>query len=374
MTVRLTAHPSSRGGRMASSVDRVHGDHVRSATMHAFSSATEFSEQLLAISGEPDLEDARFLARNFRLERTLAPERTASYLGTDDIDLGAGPLEERVARWNEHHDRYLKNHVRGGWRGDLFDASSAAAPETFRVRTNLDEYGHADDAIDLVRLEDLAYIAALAGANLDRLRTLVERVALERRSAAGSATSAQARELDDILLAWQESPRTDNRPIFACFWEHARTTLEDPPDGWADELRDRLGMAHHDPRRRRRAGGMDVLAFRYPVKLVPRASRAAPRLIARPTVLDDGLSPSFFTFRAGSGRGCAVDLKARADEPWQEVVHPAVTFAAAHVWACGVVRKPAPASLEDPRFGHYLAIRESADDDYRDFIDAIEDP
>ena len=342
--------------------------------MHAFSSATGFSEQLVAISGEPDLKDARFLARNFRLERTLAPERTASYVGTDDIDLGSGPLDERLARWNEHHNRYLTDHVRGGWRGDLFDASSPSAPETFRLRTNLDEYGEADDAVDLVRLEDLGDIAILAGANLDRLRTLVEQVAQERRCAGSSVTSAQARELDDVLLAWQESPRTDDRPIFACFWEDARATLEDPSDGWADELRDRLGMAHHDPRLRRRTGGMDVLAFRYPVRLIPRASRAAPRFLARPTVLDGGLSPSFFTFRTGSGRGCAVDLKSRADEPWQEVVHPAVTFAAAHVWAGGVIREPGPASLEDPRLGHYLAIRESAGDDYRDFIDAIEDP
>ena len=186
--------------------------------MHAFSSATEFSAQLLAISGEPGLKDARFLARNFRLERTLAPERTASYLGTDDIDLGSGPPDERVARWNEHHDRYLTDHVRGGWLGDRFDASSPAAPETFRARTSHDEYGHADDAIDLVRLEDLADIAALAGARLDLLRTLVELVAGERRRTGSCPTSAQARELDEILLAWQESPQTDNRPIFACFW------------------------------------------------------------------------------------------------------------------------------------------------------------
>ncbi len=345
-------------------------DHSR---MHAFSSAAEFSRHLVSMSHDPTLESARFPARNFRHEHALATERVASYVPDGDIELGSGAPRDQVAIWSEHHDSYVADNVRGGWRGEPFDVASPSTPETFRLRTDLDQYGHADDSVDLVRLEDVAYIATSAGTTVDAIMTIATRVAHERR-ATGGPPDGLARELDDVLFAWQESPRIDNRPMFACFWEDARETLEDPVGDWADDLRDRLGLAHHNPDKRGGQPEIPVIALRYPVRLVPRASPGNPRLLARPTVLDGRLSPSFFTCRPGSGRGSAIDLASRADEPWQEVVHPTVTFRAKHVWSCGRVTKPAPQPLGEPREMHRLVISEFADDDYRAFIDAIEDP
>jgi hypothetical protein len=341
--------------------------------MHAFSPATEFSDYLRKASHDPTLEDARFPARNFRLERALADERIAAYLPEGDLALGPGTAGDQMRVWSVHHDGYLVTHTRGGWRGEPFDAASPTTPETFRLRTDLDEYGHADDSVDLVRLEDVTDIADAAGMTVDVVVAIAEKVAEERRST-GRVGDSSGKDLDDILLAWQESPMTDNRPIYACFWENARETLADPVDGWADDLRDRLGLVHHDPGEPSAHRKIAVIALRYPVRLVPRAAPATPRLLARPTVLDGRLSPSFFTCRAGSGRGSAIDLRARADEPWQEVVHPAVTFRAAHVWSCGFVTTRPPMTLDEPREMHRLAICEAADDEYRAFIDAVEDP
>lgn len=341
--------------------------------MHSFSTAGEFSRHLVSMSHDPTLASACFPARNFRHEQALAAERVASYIPYSDIELGAGAPHDHMAIWSMHHDSYLTDNVRGGWRGEPFDVASASTPETFRLRTDLDEYGHADDSVDLVRLESVAFIASGARTTVDAVVAIAEQVAHERR-ATGAVAHDLARELDDMLFAWQESPTADNRPMFACFWEDARGALEDPAGDWADDLRDRLGLAHHDPVKRGGLSGIPVIAMRYPVRLVPRASSGNPRQLARPTVLDGGLSPSFFTCRAGSGRGSAIDLASRADDPWQEVVHPAVTFRAEHVWSCGRVTRPAPYPLDEPREMHRLAISEFADDDYRTFIDAIEDP
>lgn len=238
------------------------------------------------------------------------------------------------------------------------------------MRAGLDEYGRADG--DLVRVEDLSDIANLVPIDLDELVALVDAASTTNRN--DRATPAASDRLDDVLQLWQESRRMDSRPIFACFWEDAHELLDSPSGGWADDLRDRLGLAHLDPRRRPRPSGIPVVAFRYPVTLVPRAPRRGPRYVARPTVLDERLTPSFFTFRAGSGRDCTVDLAGNADEPWQEVVHPAVTFRAAHAWALGTVIAGVPDSLDEARYGHYLAVSDARDANYRAFLKGIEEP
>ena len=56
--------------------------------------------------------------------------------------------------------------------------------------------------------------------------------------------------------------------MFAAYWEDLQDLFgESPSDdakGWANQLRDRLGLAHLDPKGR--GGTIDVMLFRYPIK------------------------------------------------------------------------------------------------------------
>jgi len=103
-----------------------------------------------------------------------------------------------------------------------------------------------------------------------------------------------------------------------------------------------------------------------------RPERDGPRLLARPTVLDGRLSRGFCTFPAGSGRGCALDIEAHLGAPWQEVVHPALTFEARHIWAVGTVTKPVTRNLAAARWAHYQEVRNVADDEFAALVDDIE--
>lgn len=341
--------------------------------MHSFSAAAQFTTHLLAFRSEPQLQDDRFLARNFSLECTLEDKRVTSYLPSGDLDLGASSHRDQLSRWNQHHDRYLSAQVRAGWRGEELDPMSATAPETFRIRNTLDEYGFTDDAVELVRIESLSRIARIVGEASDDLRRLVDEIATARRSAGSVRRGQRAAELDELLGAWQEASDMDNRPIFACFWEHAGSVLANPSDNWANDLRDRLGLQHLNPVQRLHPDGIHVVAFRYPVNVVHRPDRKGKRPIARPTVLDGPLSSSFCTFPAGSGHGCALDLAGRTEDPWQEVVHPAVMFEAGHVWAVGAITEPSPAELAWPRWAHYDRIQAVVDAEFAALVDEIED-
>jgi len=240
--------------------------------VHSFASAIQFSARLVELSTAVDLENDRFHARNFRIERELAPTRIVSYLPRGDLDLGTGPPDEQHALWNGHHNGYLDDKVFAGWRGDDVDVDSPDTPETFRLRSSMDEYGHTGPELELVRVESLVMIArrlrVVRAEFADELRELAGEVAEERRST-GSPDSGRAMQLDALLREWQARDM-DNRPIFAGFWHDASTLLTELRDGWANELRDRLGLVHLDPQDRLRPRGLDIVVFRYPVELVHR--------------------------------------------------------------------------------------------------------
>ena len=134
------------------------------------------------------------------------------------------------------HNRYLENFIYLGTRVGKFDQASTDCPESFRVALRLDEFGHSEENLLLVRVEDLDFIARRSGMSKNELREIVNDVAAGNRSdGGGRATWAS---LADILQRWHDS--LDNRPIFASYWEDAKSALDDPKPGWAEELRDRL--------------------------------------------------------------------------------------------------------------------------------------
>lgn len=322
--------------------------------VHSFSDAKGFAAELTGLSMTDALVDGRFPARNCRLETTLPRARIASYLPGGDLHLPPGDPLDRMDAWNGHHDAYLKAQVASGSRAAAFKAADSSTPETFRIRHDLDEYGHLDDRLDLVRVEDLRSISRAAGVSEDELAGLARRVGRARRD--GKPAADAVRDLDDLLLLWHETGGWDNRPIFAGFWNDARRLLSNPTGGWAEELRDRLGLLGYDPGARLRRSGVEIVVFRYEAAMVPRVPGSELRFAARPTVLDGALGPAFCTSPAGSGRGSALDLCGRDGEPWQEIVHPAVRFEARHVWAAGTIASGVPSGLAAARGLHYTAV------------------
>jgi hypothetical protein len=336
--------------------------------LHSFTSATRFSAGLLTLSDAAAIADARFLARNFRLETAVAPARAGSYLPGGDFDIPGEDPNAKINSWNGHHGSYLSQNVRAGARADGFDLDDPSASESFRVRSDIDEFGHVDDKIELVRVENLDDIASRTATDPGTLDALAHEAARQRREL-GSVETVVREQLEDVLYLWQELGGLDNRPVFASFWENARELLDDPAADWANSVRDKLGLAHLDPDARLRGDGIRIMAFRYPAALIPRGSRREPRLVARPTVLDGSLSTAFCTTAAGIGRGCCVDLGADGDIPWQEIIHPPIRFKAEWVWAVGRVSSPVPPSLRTARELHLAAICETADTSFKELVD-----
>jgi len=260
-----------------------------------------------------------------------------------------------MTSWNAHHALYLKESVRAGSRTDVFDASAASTPETFRLRDPLDEFATTDGVLELVRIEDLGAIARRSCADVVTLRAWAEAVALDRRTNA-KATAVESAKLNDRLQIWQGAGGLDNRPVFVGFWESVAEVLETPSVTWANTVRDRLGLSLYDPGSRLRKR-IDVVAFRYPARLVQRTSRRGGCLLARPTVLDGGLSTAFCTAPAGCGRGSCLDLSGGgSDTPWQEALHPPLNYTADMVWAVGSITSAVPSTLADARAIHLAAV------------------
>lgn len=209
-----------------------------------------------------------------------------------------------------------------------------------------------------MRVEEAGFVARRAGQPDARLLSLARDTL--------RADAAAARVLDALLETWAR--KIELRPVFAAFWEDlsdvfGATPGEDPP-GWADELRDRLGLAHHDPAAR--AGRIDVLIFRYRVDAVPGPkSNHAQRLLVPPTVLDGRFSPAFCPAPTGGLTGHTLDLGG-GSRLCREVLHPTLPFRAVHLFRVGAIERPvSPGLLREARGLHLAAVRAaSAREDY----------
>lgn len=331
-----------------------------------FSAAPELAASLELMSDAAPLGDARFPARNFRLEWQIPAGRVDSYEGLVNKLVG---LDARAAltQLNRLHNKYLEAFLRHGARTDKFDPASANCPEPFKIAMRLDEFGHSDDNLLLVRSEDLGFITRYAGISKAELRQLAAGVAAGNRD--DNVDKSKSTTLTYILQRWQES--CDNRPTFAAFWDDAQSILANPTPGWAEELRDRLGLLHYEPAWKT-DNEVDVIVFRYPVRLVPRYDRSSPRLLLRPTVLDGALSEAFCTAPPGTGVGSTIDLAGRNDQPWQEVIHPPVEYKAEHVWAIDTIKTSPPADLARSRALHIIKLYMSAAPDFQDLCHAVD--
>jgi hypothetical protein len=149
--------------------------------------------------------------------------------------------------------------------------------------------------------------------------------------------------------------------------------LEDTTAGWAEVLRDRLGLGHYDPG----ASGhpIEILVMRYTVEevLTTQNDSGHPAI---PTVLDGELSAFFFPSPVpapgadpSADFGRTVNLSPVATqndyELGCELIHPRLAYRPEHCLRTGVIARPVAMPLEQARAFHLPWVRlYSERDDY----------
>jgi hypothetical protein len=328
-----------------------------------FSTFDDAFADFLSRAGSASGFGEAFPARNFLLDEGVLLDRAASYR-----DSGAVADHAHFEAWGTSHGVYLGKHIRLGSdavTGATVDPSDAVScPETFRCIDPASRFLHTDLRLDLLRVERTSSVSRRAGVSEDHLLSTASSVV------AGNWVRDRAYALlDETLGSWFVN--TGPWPVFAGFWQDVHglfgaTPAEDEP-GWADRLRDRLGLLHHDPADPLDPGSVgkpiDVLILRYPVEAVPhfRGDRDRRPLVP-PTVLDGDLSPPFCPAPRGTDAGHTVDLsefEALLPQPCREVLHPHIRFAPEHVWRVGRIERPVrQEALPPARKWHLECVRD----------------
>ena len=310
------------------------------------------------------------MARNFVLDEGVVTERAASYASA-----GCTVPHRDLGDWKMLHAKYLKGHVFLPTEDDgppsLLDPTEPdEMPETFRHIDKGSPFLGTSATVMLVRVEELRFVADSIGEPPDLVRSLVRKVL-------GGGKSRNARDeraLNDVLERW--FCELDQRPVFAAFWEDVKDLFALEPakdqDGWADILRDRMGLAHFDPQARTSAA-QEILVFRYPVSALPRikGTGGKRRPLVTPTVLDGTFSDAFCPSPRGCTTGHVINLKTATGSLRREVLHPRLAFRASHLWRLGTLRRGVDHDdLHNQRAVHLLMIRdETGRQDYADGTD-----
>ncbi|WP_372398025.1 hypothetical protein ABMY26_14830 [Azospirillum sp. HJ39] len=280
------------------------------------------------------------MADNLAFEERISPARLSAY--------GAHPA--LTPEWGEHHRAYV-----GAW----INRSGMALPETFAPVNAPAHLDAVEDNQTIIRLEEIDWRLArkgIARADFQRWWEVAKGIA-----AAPPYEVEEAREaLEDFVEDWNGA--RDNRPIFAGFADEVGGELA--ATDWADRLRDRWGLGHHDP-----AGGrpITVLLMRYPVSFVRRHAvdpSAAP--FARPTVLDGPLNDCFFPAPGELPFGRTLDLQSDSGcaRHVAEILHQRIDYRVSHIDRLGAIRQARPSgatiagySLKARRNEHLFCLR-----------------
>lgn len=313
-----------------------------------------FLQRISGLRSDDATNSAALIARNFLLEDGLGPTRFETYRATGAVN---GHVD--YGEWKRAHEAYLKRHIQLAVDQrpphTVNPADEHECPETFRSIDPDSPFQYSDDNLDLVRLVELDFVASRAGESPSDVKNLAMSVV-----ASSDPRLVERQALSDVLDEWLLS--SDHRPVYGAFWEDVfdlfgDTQAGDSPD-WANSLRDRLGLAHIQPRTGVRA--LDVLVFRYPIRSVPRLQNAAAdqRPLVPPTVLDGNHSPAFCPSPVGQQTGRSVDLS-QQKPICREILHPALDFRVEHLWRVGQVTKTVDMQqLIDGRRWHLAFLRE----------------
>jgi hypothetical protein len=316
----------------------------------------------LSRQGREPTQEYSFVARNFVLDEGILPDRAQSYEHS-----GAVADHGTIEAWKGAHNDYLEKWVflvsdDDGPPTVLDVEEPDEVPETFRHVDPQSPF--LETALNgcLVRVEQVDSGAAKAGVESTRIRDLAEEVLAHR-------TPTVERDFNGHLNDW--FLELDQRPVFAAFWDDVADLFAPDPlrdqDGWADKLRDRMGLAHLDPSTPG-VPGIDVLVFRYEVRAIPRIKGTGGdrRPLVTPTVLDGTFSRAFCPSPRASVTGHVVNLNPIAGMLRREVLHPRFAFRVSHLWRLGALRRAVDlGQLPEARALHLLTVRdETGRDDY----------
>ncbi|MDY7094935.1 MAG: hypothetical protein SX243_18330 [Acidobacteriota bacterium] len=301
--------------------------------------------------GKEKVENHALSARNMLLQEGLDDQRVESYRPVAKHYAGAIP-------WETAHTKYLQERVFMPTTGEglpsrLDPQDLDACPETFSVSSEGSPFRSTEDSLHLVRVEILESVARRAGEDPAEVEQLA-------RAVVAKPSGPEAGGLKRVLAVWEKNAQV--RPTFAGFWDEVQDLLgkapSQDPEGWADRLRDRLGLAHIDPAEKKRP--VKILVFSYPVKDVPQlVDSPEVACLFAPTVLDGRLSEAFVPAPVGSLTGHVLHLGGNAEDPRREVVHPTVPLQAKHLVRVGEVREPVQLSvLPEARGFHLLSVRQ----------------
>ena len=237
-----------------------------------------------------------------------------------------------------------------GLPGKIDPTDNTLCPETFQQIPGSSPFLSASLNLDLIRVENLTDVATRAGYLPSVLRDSADRILK-------GDMSAEA-DLGDILDSF--STRRDLRPAFAGFYLDVQDIFSSSIAGWADDLRDALGLYHYNPLPP--VSEFTVLVFRYPIRSVPHfLSDAKVRPLVPPSVLDSRPNPAFCPVPAGSMTGHTVHLGLNVPPLMREVIHPPVAYKPTHVFRMGVIRRRLQiATLEESRRWHLEVVRDQS--------------
>lgn len=282
----------------------------------------------------PDIRD-RANADNFHFDEKPSFPRQMAYEGA------VGPVAEPAAL-RRAHIAYVHDFMEiGDGIPHTFDTALGPA--------RLSEIG-IDPYLKVVRLEALTR-------PLSYWRTRPDVSPLQAlRDAHASEDHAT---VDGFLAVWNESNVRDHRPAFAA-WGHQLSDELDADD-WANRLRDRLGLEHHDGS----AEPIPVALMEYRVLDVLRAATDAGITypITAPTVLDIPPGPYFFPSPRELAYGRAMSLVpiVNDDDLLAEMLHVRIPYRRDHLVRLGTIdRAPSIHDLRVLRNNHLDAVRIAA--------------
>jgi len=272
--------------------------------------------------------DAKYRAKaqNYRFEEQVSPERLAAFETFCGELAAAQTLEHRHTDYWEELCRY------------------AEIPETFLK--SLGPVTHGGLAVEqrIIRIEGIDRV----------IKEDVEFDAL-RKAVADKDTLFQEGFLNLLNIK-------DNRPVFAAFHDDLLDDLGKAD--WPNVFRDRLGLAHHNPKER----PIRIALMCYTVGEVLAGCEDDAVAITKPTVLDSRPWEYYYPAPKDVDYGRAMALTMDRDESslQAEILHVRMDYKPKHLIKVGRIDRPVPEiDLKDLRNHHLLCLRmESGRDDF----------
>ncbi|MBF0179101.1 MAG: hypothetical protein HQM03_03625 [Magnetococcales bacterium] len=281
-------------------------------------------------------------ACNYLIEERVQPDRQGRY------ETGYAGSVSDLDDWVEAHKEYLTDRI------------YQPCPETFtEINRDAAHSPLLDTKLYLLRIERLDHALAILKRDLDHIAHAVEvfhKRAQPRANISHDDLYASLKKLAQIL---NKNPFSQ-RPRFAALESGLADEME--AADWANRLRNRLGLAHHDPGV---AGPpIPVALMRYPVQAVIGHAKTIPDIkhpITVPTVLDHEFCAVFCPAPKEALYGRTMDLEGIATGRGfiSELLHPRIEYAPEHIYKVGAITDARPKyDLQELRELHIMSLQD----------------